>query len=308
MKLVHLIWNPQQKRLRALLRLFIFFLLLVILNIFLSLIINRLVYDLLTRESFIFNAFIMLLSTLPAFLLSARFLDRRKLADYGLSCSAKWRKQFLFGLGLGALLMAFIFTSQWLFGWLRVSGLFVINPSLTIPSGNMVWGKLALKSVFFFFVVGLYEELIMRAYLFRNMFDLFNRQNFRMEIVIMLTVLLTSVIFGILHAANPHANLISTLNIILAGIFLSLGMIFTGNIAISIGLHISWNLFQGFVFGFPVSGVALPVSLFGIEVQGPIYITGGAFGPEAGLVGLAAMILGSIIVVHKIGKSVRYPV
>ncbi|HLE13397.1 MAG TPA: hypothetical protein VI776_01515, partial [Anaerolineales bacterium] len=50
--------------------------------------------------------------------------------------------------------------------------------------------------------------------------------------------------------------------------------------------------FEGTVFGFPVSG-ALPFTLIRQSVQGPQLVTGGEFGPEAGLIVLPAMLLGA---------------
>ena len=82
-----------------------------------------------------------------------------------------------------------------------------------------------------------------------------------------------------------------------AGLFLGLGFILTGELAIPIGLHMSWNFFQGSVFGFPVSGLKLGDSLITIQQGGPDFITGGTFGPEAGLIGLAAIILGGLMIV-----------
>jgi len=60
-------------------------------------------------------------------------------------------------------------------------------------------------------------------------------------------------------------------------------------------LHIGWNFFEGTVFGFPVSGVN-PYALLHLRVSGPELWTGGQFGPEAGLLVLPALLIGSVLV------------
>ena len=71
----------------------------------------------------------------------------------------------------------------------------------------------------------------------------------------------------------------------------------TGSIAIPIGIHVSWNFFQGHVFGFPVSGGKdFFTTVVAIEQGGPELWTDGAFGPEAGLIGLFGFVLGALLV------------
>ena len=82
-------------------------------------------------------------------------------------------------------------------------------------------------------------------------------------------------------------------NIVAAGLMLGLPYLLTGKLGLSIGLHIGWNLFQGNVFGFPVSGFEPSgATVFAIEQAGPPILTGGAFGPEGGLLGL--LVIGAI--------------
>ena len=52
------------------------------------------------------------------------------------------------------------------------------------------------------------------------------------------------------------------------------------------------NLFEGTVYGFPISGFPQSTHLFSVESTGPELWTGGAFGPEGGLIGTVWMLLG----------------
>jgi hypothetical protein len=106
-------------------------------------------------------------------------------------------------------------------------------------------------------------------------------------------------VFALLHLGNPNVNWANTLSItagiFFAGVYLAYAYIRTGQLWLPIGLHIGWNFFQGVVFGFPVSGMdAYPLTR--IKVGGPALWTGGAFGPESGLIVLPSLIVGGILI------------
>ncbi len=223
--------------------------------------------------------------------IAARWLDKRPFSDFGLHINRSWWIDLAFGLFLGAFLMLIIFLVERAFGWLTVTG-----TMQTAQPGGSFWTGI-LTYVVLFLCVGIYEEMLSRGYQLRNLAEGLNLKPIGPRGALLLAYLISSSIFGLLHAGNPNATFTSTFNIIIAGLFLGLGYVLTGELAIPIGLHITWNFFQGNVFGFPVSGMNTAASFIGIEQLGSDLWTGGAFGPEAGLIGLLAMILGSILTV-----------
>ena len=303
----HIFWNRDQHRLRALWRLILQPIILIPILLVLETVVGFLAVgrlmsqqgmtpDQLTGsrvQTFIMENPVMLmvsyLALAPSMTISiwlaGRFLDRRPFADFGLHLDRDWWIDFGFGLTLGAVLMLVIFLIELAAGWVKVSGTFVTAMSNTgfLPA--------ILIPLVTFLAVGFYEELFSRGYQLQNLAE--GLGGIGPKAGIALATLLSSAVFGILHAANPNADLFSTLNIVLAGGFLATGYLLTGELAIPIGLHITWNFFQGNVFGFPVSGTDFrSATLIAIEQGGPDLWTGGTFGPEAGLLGLGAMALG----------------
>lgn len=221
-----------------------------------------------------------------------RFFDRRPLSDLGLRLREHaWWLDFAFGLFLGALLMSGIFFIELSAGWISVTDTFA-------SVGDAPFALAILPPLAAFVCVGFYEELIFRGYELRNAAEGLNYPGLGPRRAILLAWALSSLLFGFLHLENPNATLLSTANIAFAGLMLGSGYVLTGRLGLPVGLHIAWNFFQGNIFGFPVSGTRISETTF-VEVKqgGPTLLTGGAFGPEGGLLVLAAFFLGSLLIV-----------
>jgi membrane protease YdiL (CAAX protease family) len=108
-------------------------------------------------------------------------------------------------------------------------------------------------------------------------------------------VVFSSLAFAAAHFQNANFTFLSLLGLLLTGAFIAYGYIRTRQLWLPIGLHIGWNFFLGTILGFPVSGLDSP-SLLLTTIEGPSIITGGSFGPEAGLILLPALALGSFLV------------
>jgi membrane protease YdiL (CAAX protease family) len=229
-----------------------------------------------------------LLAVIASVAVAGRFIDRRRLSVW-FGLGPGWWPDFAFGLFLGAFLMALVFLVELAAGWITIDG------TLRSPDAPSFAGAILIMLAGFI-GVGIYEELLVRGYYLKNLAEglgALGRNGAALAAMIA-----SSVVFGVAHATNPNATVLSSLLVGVAGLFLALGVVLTGRLALSIGLHITWNFFEGNVFGFPVSGTGANATTFiAVEQGGSRLVTGGTFGPEAGLIGLGAIILGSLLIV-----------
>ena len=270
--IANVFWNSEQHRLRAGWRFLIYLILFVMITIGRDILIS--LFDARPLLSaVIYLAY--LAGGLGSTWLLAHFVDHRSLADFGFHFDRIWWSDLGFGLALGAFLMTGIFLSMKGSGWLTITG-------FASTSTGLSFGLAFLLKVVMFTVVSINEELASRGYQLKNLAEGFAGKRTGMQGATLLAFLTSSVLFGLMHLANGNATFFSTLTTICAGLLLSLPYMLTGELALSIGLHLTWNLFEGNVYGFAVSGAAQATHLFSIEVTGPRLWTGGAYGP-AGL-------------------------
>jgi uncharacterized protein len=115
----------------------------------------------------------------------------------------------------------------------------------------------------------------------------------------------SAALFGLMHSFNVGASWFSTLAIALeAGVLLAAAYVATGNLWFPIGLHFAWNFFEGPVFGTSLSGGTISQTLFTAQISGPAILTGGKFGPEAGVPALlTCLALATALLAYSLRKG-----
>ena len=227
--------------------------------------------------------------------LAAKLLDKRSFFDYGLRFNRQWAKDFGAGCLIAASAISTVFLIQWLLGWITI-----INYGWNLTTEPSFW--VGITSFFLaMLMVGFHEELFSRGYQLLNITEGLHYPTMGLHGALIIAILFTSSLFGFLHFSNPNASLISTFNITMAGIILAIPYILTGSLGLSVGLHFGWNFVMAGVLGYPVSGQEIEVTLLKTQQSGSEFWTGGAFGPEAGLLGLLGMaiMMGATIVYIK---------
>lgn len=208
-----------------------------------------------------------------------KYLDGRPVASLGITPTGGWACCLAIGILLGAGMQATVLALEIAAGSARITG---VAP----------WSSDAAELVHYiplFALVAITEETLLRGYVLRNLWE---------EFGLAPAVVITAAIFAALHLGNPnsHENLWFTVAGLAAyGVWAAMSVAWTGSLWLALGVHFAWNLFEGPVFGFPVSGLGTGRPMIAQTFSGPAWLTGGAFGPESGASALIAMALGFVI-------------
>ncbi len=186
-------------------------------------------------------------------------------------------REFFVGFGICALAMAGLFSVEWALGAIRIEE---VSPDV----GGLI------RTLGFFTQDAVFQEVLFRGLLLGGMLALFRRP--------WLAVGLSSILFALMHITGDGASALSVLGNTLDGVLYGAPLVLTGRIWMPIGLHAAWNWAQGPVFRFPVSGVTDYSNLLVHQVAvGNDLITGGAYGPEGGVVAIAFRFVAIALVV-----------
>jgi len=191
----------------------------------------------------------------------ATLIERRAVSELALPGMGR---QFGLGLLIGASLYTACELVLMALGIYRIVGL---NPlSYMVPAIAM-----ALSS-------SVYEELLFRGVLFGSVEHWFGSWA---------ALVVSSLVFGLTHLMNPQGTIEGALFIAVeAGILLAAAYMLTRRLWLSIGFHMAWNYTQSAIFSGIVSGNAAQQGLIRSTINGPDWLTGGAFGVESSVLAL----------------------
>jgi uncharacterized protein len=210
-----------------------------------------------------------------------KFLEDLPYKAVGWSFHKSWFTQIIFGLIIGTVSLLIACVPAMAIG------------SLSFQTNNAADLSSILQTIFgsaiVFTVAAASEEIMFRGYVLQTL----SRAN-----LAWVGILITSLPFAIAHLGNPNADLISTINTALAGIWLGIAYLKTRSLWFAFGVHFAWNWVQGAFLGLPVSGLKqLTTSpLLNYTDQGPTWLTGGSYGIEGGITCTIALIISTLII------------
>ena len=202
-----------------------------------------------------------------------QWLRRKSIFEVTGRPDGRWLTQFGSGAAFGFLLMAAPALVLGVGGWVRWE-IGAVQPA-AIGAAVMLMAGVAVA-----------EELLFRGVLFQRLIG---------GLGIWPAQIIVGLFFVLTHLNNPGmegaTRVWAGVNIFAASILFGLAFVRTQSLALPIGLHFMANITQGLIFGFGVSGTSEPGLLRPMLAPGLDWLTGGAFGLEASLPGLVAVLL-----------------
>jgi len=214
---------------------------------------------------------IILVATCLATWLMVRWQESAPFMSVGLAWKPGAAAELTSGMGVGVGAVWAVTAIELAIGAIRFENRRVGEGSSTFDVA--LTATLTLAGVF---VIGaVMEEVLFRGYVFQRIAEGSNG---------VVAVLLTSLVFGWVHSSNPYATDLSMFNTTLAGALFGIAVLRTGALWWPIGFHFAWNWMLA-VVGHPVSGLdvaQLPWEI--VSASEPVWVHGGSYGPEGGLV------------------------
>ncbi len=206
-------------------------------------------------------------------------VDHRGPAFIGLSFERGWLTQSLGGFAIGCASIA-----------VAVAPIIFVGRCPSLDSG---WTpRQWLSAIALFFVAAVGEELLFRGYGFQRLVE---------SIGALPALVALALFFGAAHLNNPNRSWPGAVNTVLVGFVFGYAYLRTRRLWLPIGWHWGWNITEASL-GFPVSGIRMGGVPLHAESAPPVWLTGGAYGPEAS-VAVTMVLVASLILVLRMKQA-----
>lgn len=220
-------------------------------------------------ESMLVQAWVFMLALLMAHAILLRLVDRRGWSWMGLGREAARPATLIGGAAIGALAIGVPSGLLLAARWLRVD-----------PAADGSWGAAAYALATTLGPAAMWEELAFRGYIFAVLRERFGA---------IVPLVVTSVLFGLVHLENPGASALPIAMVVVAGFFLGAILLATRSLWAAWAAHFAWNWTMAAIFHMQVSGGEFPTPDYRVVEVGPDWLTGGGWGPEGGVAALLGM-------------------
>lgn len=231
----------------------------------------------LSEGELIFSTILSNISIVIAVFITYKIFQEKDQISLGLK-EKSFLKKGVEGLVWGIILITIPFLLVLLLGSIKI-----VNVNL-----NTMAIKSLGKAVLLYLFVAIGEEVMSRGYIHGLLKRYYGSKA---------AIIVTSLIFSFLHILNENflQNPLPFISLFIAGILFGVSREVTGGLWIPIGIHFTWNLFQGNIYGFEVSGMNFGLSILEIERVGHPLITGAEFGLEGSLLTTIFLVLATYI-------------
>ena len=231
----------------------------------------------------VFGLFVLFGLVIILIFLWVKFFEGRKIYTLGFTKS-KALRYYLKGFGIGILMVSVVVGIIAIFG----------NIELVKDSPNITGiDSLAIVLIFLagYLIQGASEEILSRGWMMQVIGARYKPW---------LGVLISSLLFAILHLGNRGITPLPVINLVLFALFMAVCVMNDKNLWSVCGWHSSWNWVLGNVYGLSVSGSGEKVTIFDLNTKGNTLISGGGFGPEGSLITTFVLIIVIVFISYKI--------
>ena len=204
--------------------------------------------------------------------LAMAIFESRKLADTGLAWGEGSLRNLLAGIVLGGVAAALAVLPAVALGFAHFRN---------VANADASW-RAALFMPVLLFCGALSEEIVFRGFSLQYLMKGYGSWA---------AILGVGAVFGLMHAGNPGATTMSTINTVGFGVVFGAALLRSRDLWLPAGIHFAWNAALPF-FGVGLSGLTIKVTGYELVWSAGDLWSGGNYGPEAsGITSLVIVLL-----------------